>query len=66
MRVSRDAVRAIGNAGCKTKYRYGPSSVIICKSNDSKNGSYPIDSFAAGSVRKTFDLILTGTLSFMV
>ena len=63
MRVSRGAVNAIRNAGYKTKYKYGPSAVIICKSNDSKNGSF---SFVAGSIRKTFHLILTGTLSFTI
>ena len=32
MRVSKKGVQAIGNAGYGTYYRYGPSSVIICKS----------------------------------
>lgn len=31
MRVSKSAVTAIRNAGYRTYYRYGPSSVIICK-----------------------------------
>ena len=31
MRVSKSAITAIRDAGYGTYYRYGPSSVIICK-----------------------------------
>ena len=36
MRVSKRGVQAIRNAGYRTYYRYGPSSVIICESQKIK------------------------------